>query len=185
MNKMKFSIRELCYMALFTALIAACAWISIPLPGGVPITLQTFAVMLAGIILGAKKGTISVLIYVLLAMAGVPVLASFAGGAGAVFGATGGFILSFPVMPVIIGLFNKIGEDRNNNLMLPIGLVSAVIVNYICGMIYFSIFTSSSLIVAFTLCVLPFILGDIAKMLLAVALGKSVKLVLKRAGAAI
>ena len=185
MNKMKFSVRELCYMALFTALIAACAQISIPLPTGVPITLQTFAIMLAGIILGAKKGTISALIYVLLAMVGVPVLAHFTGGAGVVFGMTGGFILSFPIMPLIIGLFNKIGEVKNNKLLLPIGLVSAVIVNYICGMIYFSIFTSSSLMVAFTACVLPFILGDTAKIVLAIVLGKNVKHVLKKEGATI
>ena len=181
MNKMKFSVRELCYMALFTALIAACAQISIPLPTGVPITLQTFAIMLAGIILGAKKGTIATLVYVLLAMVGTPILANATGGVGIVFGRTGGFILSFPIMPLIIGFFNKIGEDKSNKFLLPIGIVLAVIVNYICGMIYFSIFTSSSLIVAFTACVLPFILGDTVKIVIAIVLGKSVKLMLKRA----
>ena len=181
MNKMKFSVRELCYMALFTALIAACAQISIPLPTGVPITLQTFAIMLAGIILGAKKGTIATLVYVLLAMVGTPILANATGGVGIVFGRTGGFILSFPIMPLIIGFFNKIGEDKSNKFLLPIGIVLAVIINYICGMIYFSIITSSSLIVAFTACVLPFILGDTAKIVIAIILGKSVKLVLKRA----
>jgi len=172
-------------MALFTALIAACAQISIPLPSGVPITLQTFAIMLAGIILGAKKGTIATLVYVLLALAGTSVLANFTGGVGVVFGRTGGFILSFPVMPLIIGLFNKIGEDKSNKLLLPAGIATAVILNYICGMIYFSIFTSSSLIVAFTACVLPFIPGDTAKIILAIALGKSIKLVLNKAGATI
>jgi len=168
-------------MALFTALIAACAQISIPLPTGVPITLQTFAIILAGIILGAKKGTIATLVYVLLAMLGAPVLANFTGGAGIVFGITGGFVLSFPVMPLFIGLFRKAGEDKNNKLLLPIGTVFAVIVNYICGMIYFSIFTSSSLIVAFTACVLPFILGDIAKIFIAITLGKKVKIILNKA----
>jgi biotin transport system substrate-specific component len=185
MEKIKFSTRDLCYMAMFTALIAACAFISFPLPTGVPVTLQTFAIMLAGIILGAKKGTISVLAYILLAVIGVPVLANFTGGAGVVFGMTGGFILSFPIMPLIIGLFDKAGEVKGMKFLLPLGLVSAVIINYICGMIYFSLFTSHSLIVAFNACVLPFILGDIAKMVLAMVLGKSVKLVLKRTGAAI
>jgi biotin transport system substrate-specific component len=185
MEKMKLSTRDLCCMAIFTALIAACAQISIPLPTGVPITLQTFAIMLAAIILGAKKGTISVIVYVLLAVTGVPVLANLTGGAGVVFGMTGGFILSFPIMPLIIGLFNKASEAKNVKFLLPLGLITAVTVNYICGMIYFSLFTSSSLMVAFTACVLPFILGDIAKMVLAIVLGKSVKLVLKRTGATI
>jgi biotin transport system substrate-specific component len=185
MEKMKFSVRDLCYMALFTALIAACAQISIPLPTGVPLTLQTFAIMLAGIKKKKKKGTISVLMYVLLAVMGVPILANFTGGAGVVFGMTGGFVLSFPIMALIIGLSDKLSNIKTNKFLLPIGLVTAVIVNYICGMIYFSIITSSSLMAAFIACVLPFILGDIAKMVLAVALGKSVKLVLKKTGATI
>jgi len=168
-------------MALFTALIAACAQISIPLPTGVPITLQTFAIMLAGIILGAKRGTIATLVYVLLAIVGTPVLANFTGGAGIVFGITGGFILSFPIMPLTIGLFNKAGEDKSNKLLLPVGTVLAVIVNYICGMSYFSIFTSSSLVVAFSACVLPFILGDTAKVFIAIAIGKKVKIILNKA----
>ena len=93
-TKSKIEIRDICYIAIFTAIIAVMAQISIPLPGGVPLTLQTLAVPLAGIILGAKRGTMSTIIYILLAMAGVPVLAGFSGGAGVVFGVTGGFIIS-------------------------------------------------------------------------------------------
>ena len=79
------NVKDICYIAIFTAIIAIMAQISIPLPGGVPLTLQTLAVPLAGIILGAKRGTLSTLVYILLAMVGVPVLAGLSGGIGVVF----------------------------------------------------------------------------------------------------
>ena len=81
-NKHSFSVVDLCYIAMFTTLIAVLAQVSIPLPGGVPLTLQTFAVPLAGLILGAKRGTVSALLYVLLGAVGVPVFANFTGGLG-------------------------------------------------------------------------------------------------------
>ena len=75
MNRQSTGIKDIIYIAVFTAIIAVLAQISIPMPGGVPMTMQTFAVPLAGIVLGAKRGTISTLIYVLLGFIGVPVFA--------------------------------------------------------------------------------------------------------------
>ena len=100
----KINVRDFCYISAFTAIIAVMAQISIPLPAGVPLTLQTLAVPLAGIVLGAKRGCVSTLLYVLLAAVGVPVLANMTGGIGYVFGITGGFIISFPVMALLSGL---------------------------------------------------------------------------------
>jgi len=173
-----FTARDLCQTALFTALIAACAQVSFPLPGGIPVTLQTFAVMLAGIVLGAKKGTLAVLIYILLAAIGIPVLSNMTGGLGIVFGRTGGFILSFPIMTVITGF----AESRRNKLLLAAGLISAVIVNYISGTVYFSLLTGSGLRTAFMVCVLPFIAGDAVKMVMAAVFGRSLKAILKKTG---
>ena len=93
-RKSSLSVTDLCYIALFTALIAVLAQISIPLPGGVPLTLQTLAVPLAGIVLGPRRGTFSTLLYVLLGAIGIPVFANFTGGLGIVLGVTGGFIIS-------------------------------------------------------------------------------------------
>ncbi len=81
-NNSSSYIRDICYIALFTALIAVLAQISIPLPGGVPLTLQTFAVPLAGLVLGSKRGTIATAVYVLLGAVGVPVFAGFSVGRG-------------------------------------------------------------------------------------------------------
>ena len=80
MMKTKYSIQDLCGIAILTAVTAVMAQISIPMPFGVPLTMQTFAVTLAAIILGAKNGMISMMIYILLGAVGVPVFANFGGG---------------------------------------------------------------------------------------------------------
>ena len=87
------SIRSVCQIALFAAIIAVCSQIQIPLT--VPFTMQTFAVFSALAILGGKNGTISILIYIALGAIGVPVFAGFSGGIGVLFGTTGGYILGF------------------------------------------------------------------------------------------
>ena len=94
MQNSKISIQDICSIAIMTAITVVLAQISIPMPLGVPMTMQTFAVTLAGIVLGAKRGAISMIIYVLLGAIGVPVLANFSGGFQHLIGPTGGFSLS-------------------------------------------------------------------------------------------
>jgi biotin transport system substrate-specific component len=171
MKNHKISIRELCYIAVFTAIITVCSQISIPLPVGVPMTLQTFAIPLAGMILGKKHGTLSTVIYVLLGLVGVPVFAGFAGGLGTVFGRTGGFILSFPIMALLAG----IGNEKNNNVWLVSWLVLGAAVNYLCGALMFSFVASTNLITSFVYVVVPFIPTSIVKIALVALVGKSVK----------
>ena len=81
MQKSKISIQDICSIAIMTALIAVMAQISIPMPLGVPMTMQTFAITLAGIVLGSKRGALSAIVYLLLGAVGVPVFAGFSGGA--------------------------------------------------------------------------------------------------------
>ena len=104
MQKTNFKTLDLCMIGVVTAVIVIMAQISIPMPLGVPMTMQTFAITLAGIILGSKKGAVASLIYVLLGAVGVPVFANFSGGYQLLVGPTGGFIISFPIMAFIIGL---------------------------------------------------------------------------------
>ena len=163
-------------MAVFTAIIAVMAQIVIPMPFLVPMTLQTLAIALAGVMLGAKKGTIATVVYVLLGAAGAPVFAGLNGGLAAVFGPTGGFILSFPLLALSVGL----GADQNNKLWLWSGLIAGVIINYLCGVIYFSIYTSNDLITSITACVLVFIPTDIIKILTAGFLGIKMRKILIR-----
>ena len=90
---MKFSTRDLCFCAIGAALIAVCAWISIP--ADVPFTLQTFAIFTVCGLLGGKRGTVSVLVYLLLGAVGAPVFAGFRGGFASLLGTTGGYLVGF------------------------------------------------------------------------------------------
>ena len=170
--KSKLSIKDLCLIALFTAFTAVMAQLAIPLPLGVPITLQTFAVCLVGIVLGSKKGFLSILIYILLGAVGVPVFAEFSGGLNNVFGATGGFILSFPAMAYIVGL----GTEKTKKLSgLILAMTIATIVNFLAGTIMFMFIMKSDLWFTLSACVFPFIPGAIIKCAAAASLGKIIK----------
>ena len=152
----KLSVREICFIAIFTAIIAVCAQIAIPMPGGVPFTLQTWAISLAGVLLGAKHGVIAVLAYILLGAVGVPVFANFQGGLGIILGRTGGFILSFPLLVLIVGL----GAKRQRLIWLIAALLIGTVVNLFTGMVYFSFVMGVNLPTAFVLAVRPFLLPE-------------------------
>jgi len=174
------SVQDLCIIAIFAAIIAVMAQIIIPMPLGVPMTLQTLAIMLAGVMLGAKKALISTILYVLLGAVGAPVFAGFAGGFGIVLGPTGGFIMSFPLLALAVG----IGAEKSNknpnrtpiaSLYLWGGLTIGVLFNYLCGVVYYSIYTSNSLLTSFIACVLIFIPTDILKIAIAGLLGIKIR----------
>lgn len=105
--------RDLTYVALGVAVVTVCAWISIPV-GDVPFTLQTLAVAAIGGILGWKKGLLTILIYILLGLVGVPVFAGFKSGVPALMGATGGYIFGFAFAVVISGLAKLIPVKTNS-----------------------------------------------------------------------
>ena len=176
MDKKTLSTRDLCFVGIFTAIIVVMAQLSVPMPYGVPMTLQTLAIPLAGVILGAKNGTFSTLVYVLLGAIGVPVFAGFTGGLGIVIGSTGGFILSFPIMALTAG----IGADKGSKIWLAAGLLVGAVINYLCGMFMYSFVTGSDLQKAFVACVLPFIPTAIIKAVLAGVLGLNIRNALVR-----
>ncbi len=168
-NSTKISTKDLCMIGLWTAVIAVMSQFSIPMPMGVPMTLQTFAITLSAIVLGSKKSTIATGIYVLLGAIGIPVFANFSGGLSIVVGPTGGFILSFPIMAFIIGLGSEYGL-KNKGIFIG-ALVSGTVINYIVGVLMFCIITKSPLETGIMACVLPFIPTAIIKAVLASLLG--------------
>ena len=93
---------EMTFIAIFVVLIAICSWISIPT--AVPFTLQTFAISMTVLMLGGRRGTISILVFILLAAIGVPVLSGFSGGLGVLLGPTGGYILGFLLTALVYWL---------------------------------------------------------------------------------
>lgn len=166
-NKPRTAVKDMVFTAMFAALIAVCSIISIPI-GEVPVTLQTFAVCLTAAMLGWKRGTLAVFIYILLGAIGVPVFAGMSGGIGILAGPTGGYIIGFILTSLIVGF----AADRwaRKALSLAITMVAGVLACYVTGTIWFMVVTGMGLVESLMLCVVPFLLFDAAKIALAVLL---------------
>ena len=173
----KLSTKDICCIALFTAVIVIMAQISIPMPMGVPMTMQTFAITLAAVVLGAKLSTFSTLIYILIGAIGVPVLAGFSGGLDKFVGPTGGFLISFPLMAFIIGF--GVEHRKAFKGAYVVALVVGTVANYVVGVVMFCVLTKSPVMTGITACVVPFIPTAIIKAILASVLGFEIRKRLK------
>lgn len=165
----KFRTIDLAYIAIGAALITICAWISIPLTA-VPFTLQTFGVFFVLSALGGKRGTYSILVYILLGAVGVPVFAKFSSGIGILFGNTGGYILGFLFTGLIYILMTKL--FGNKRLTAIIALVLGLAVCYAFGTAWFMyLYTKENgavtLGTVLSWCVFPFVIPDLIKLALA------------------
>lgn len=172
MKNSKITTQDICSIAIMTAVTAVLAQISIPMPFGVPMTMQTFAVALSAVILGSKRGAAAMCIYVLLGAIGAPVFAGFSGGFQNIIGPTGGFIISFPLMAFIIGLGVKYRKKKG---MFTLFLILGTAANYVIGVAVFCILMHSSVMAGFSACVLPFIPTDVIKIALASVLGFQIR----------
>ncbi len=167
---------DMAYIAVFTVLIAICSWISIPMT--VPFTLQTFAVFLSVSILGGRRGTMAVLVYVLLGAVGIPVFAGFTGGPGIILNTTGGdiigFILSAPIMWLTENLFGK--KLPVQILSMVLGLLACYAVGTVWFMFVYMRQTGAvGLGTVLGWCVIPFIIPDAVKIALALMLGNTLR----------
>ncbi|MEZ5334515.1 MAG: biotin transporter BioY [Methanolobus sp.] len=161
----KNDTRKMVFASMFAALMAVGAYIRIPVPvSPVPITLQTLFVLLAGAMLGKKWGTISVIVYLLLGIAGLPVFSGGSSGLGVIFGPTGGYIIGFVFGAFIIGLlFDRYGREKiHYNILF---MLAGLFVIYAFGI--FQLMTLASLTFAETLALglIPYIPGMILKVL--------------------
>lgn len=172
---------KLVLAALFAALTAVCSQLAIPLT--VPINLALFAVHLAGALLGAKWGVLSMLVYVLLGLVGVPVFASFGSGPAILFGKTGGYILGYVLCAAIVGfLSSRFGRSLPK---LCAYMVLGVAVCYAFGTVWFMFVTGMSLSLSLTYCVIPFLPGDAVKIALAALLALRLEKPLRAMGLAL
>lgn len=177
----KFRVLDISYIALLAALLAVCAWITIPLPM-VAFTLQTMGVFLALILLGGKRGTTAVLVYILLGAMGLPVFSGFRGGFGVLFGATGGYIFGFIFTALAYwAITARLGETLPVQIF---ALILGLVLCYAVGtgwymLMYLQDGQSIALGAALLGCVVPFILPDLGKLALALFLGRRLKPFLK------
>ena len=126
---------DMVYIAVFAVLIAICSWISIPTV--VPFTLQTFAIFLSIGILGGKRGTLAVLVYILLGLMGIPVFAGFSGGIGVLAGNTGGYIMGFLLSALVMWVMEKILGRKL--WVLALSMIIGLVVCYAFGTAWFMI----------------------------------------------
>ena len=160
-NVIRSGFREICEIALMAAVMAVCSWISIPTT--VPFTLQTFGVFMAVRLLGGRNGTIAIMLYLLVGLVGMPVFAGFSGGASALIGPTGGYLIGFLF---ISGLYWALEKHLNKWLLKDITLYAGLLLCYAAGTAWFMYTTGNSLITSLTWCVLPFLLPDAGKLIL-------------------
>lgn len=157
---MKLSIREQILAAVFAAVIAIFAQITIPL-GLVPLTLQTFIVGVVASLLGSRVGTWSVLIYLLLGAIGLPVYAGGSSGIGALFGPTGGYLISFLVAAFVIGKF--IEKTNSSFLSVVVANTIGTIIPLFIGTVWLKYAVAISFTQAFAQGFVPFILAGVIK----------------------
>ncbi len=173
-TKKIITAKTVAYVAICIALNAVCSWLTIPF-FSIPFTLQTFSIFFTLRFLGAKKGTFTIFLYILLGLIGVPVFSGFKSGVTALAGATGGYILGFLLSGLVYLIF-----DRKNNLLRIVGLFVGLILCYAGGTIWFVFVYGNSgkemsYLTALTLCVFPFIVPDIIKISLAILLSDLLK----------
>lgn len=191
-------------ISLMVAVTAVMAQLAIPMPAGVPMTLQTLAVTFAGAILGQKQGTLAMVVYLLIGTVGVPVFSSFTGGAAVLVGPTGGFLWSFPIMAMIIGygadkevqnapstagyhkdadtpsdmgLHNNVAPTRHKNgsARFWFFIILGTAINYFVGTAAFCYITGAGISAGIAACVIPFIPTTIIKALLGGILGLRIR----------
>ena len=177
-TKTKSSAYALAMVGVMTAVTCVLAPMSVPV-GDVPITLTNLVVYFSLYLLGWKRGSASVLVYILIGMAGLPVFSGFSGGLGKLVGATGGYIVGFLPMAVIAGW----AIDRSRSRVFHLGgMLLGTAVCYALGTAWYCFLTHNPLQAALWTCVIPFVPFDLGKMAAAMAVGPVLRSRLARAG---
>lgn len=160
------------YIALMAVLISACSWLSVP--SVIPFTMQTFGVFAALLLLGGKRGSIAVALYILMGAVGLPVFSNFTGGVGRLMGPSGGYIFGFLLTALCYWVMTALLGDR---LWIKIlALTAGLVLCYAFGTLWFvEVYSRSEpigIMSALSMCVFPFIVPDAIKMALALAVEK-------------
>ena len=175
-NNINSKVIDIIFIALFVAIIAVCSQIIIPF-GQIPFTLQTLAVLLSASLLGAKRGSCSVFIYILLGAVGLPVFSGFSGGLSFLLGPTGGYIIGFLFTAFIVGFITEKLGDKHWVLALSMAL--GILVCYAFGTMWFCIIMKRDILYGLLWCVVPYIIPDVIKIVFSVFLVKRFQKVIK------
>lgn len=172
--------KTLVLTGLMAALICILSPLSFPLPfSPVPISFGTLAIYFSAYVSGPKKGSLSVLIYILLGLAGLPVFTGFMGGPGKLFGPTGGYLIGYLFLALICGFFADKWHGKWQPALL--GMLLGTLVCYLFGTVWLAFQTNISFLSALVAGVLPFLPGDLVKIAAAMLLGGTLRKALMRA----
>ena len=160
-------VRQVGLVIGFSLLTALAAQVVIPI-GPVPITGQTFAVLLTGALLGPRLGAMAMIAYLIEGASGLPFFAGGQFGLVHLMGPTGGYLVAFPAAAYITGAFAEHGWDRRFFSAAAAMAIGSIVI-IVCGCVWFSLLTHTSIVNAVRVTVAPFILGDVVKILLAAA----------------
>lgn len=175
---LKLGLRELVMAGVFVALTTVLGYLVIPLPfSPVPITGQTFAVMLAGSLLGWRAGLVSMGLFVFLGLVGIPVFAGGAAGPGILLGPRGGYILSFPLAALMIGLLVQYSRRQGWGTFFVAHLAGGIILVYSLGVTQLALVTGMTWKAAAIAGAIPFILGDVLKAAVAAEVARRIHLI--------
>lgn len=174
-----FSTRQLAVVGVMTAVTCILAPFSLPI-GPIPISLTNLAIYFALYTLGAKYGCISYLVYLLIGFIGVPVFSGFTSGPGKLLGPTGGYLIGFLPMALIAGII--IDKFISSRIICLLGMIGGTVVAYVFGTAWLACQAHMDWKAALMAGVIPFIPGDIVKMVLAMLAGPQIRKQLVRAG---
>ncbi len=165
---------------LMTAVLCVIAPMSIPLPGGVPLSLANLAILLTVYLLGGRAGVVSSMLYLLLGAVGLPVFSGFSGGIGVLIGPTGGFLVGYLLLAMLAGAFVRGDETGRGRCAL--GMVLGLFAAYVPGVFWFAYVSGVGPARAAVVCVLPFLPGDALKLGLTLWIGPRVREAIRRSG---
>lgn len=179
----KFSTQDIILAGMFAAVLAIISQISIPMPSGIPLTIQVFGIALTGVVLGWRLSLLSTITYILIGAVGLPVFAGFRGGLESLTGLTGGYILSWPIMIVFCGIRLDF-PNKPLNLILSILLsLTGLMINEAAGILQWAALAGDKSIQAiFTYSLVAFIPKDIIITIAAVILGRQIRKLLIHSG---
>lgn len=173
--------KNLALIGLMSAVLCILGPMSLPIPiSPVPISLGMLGVYLTVYILGMKKGTISICIYILLGIIGLPVFTAFGSGIGKVMGPTGGYLVGYIFIALIFGFF--IDKWKTNQVLIFLGMILGTAVCYLLGTAWLAMQGGMSFSAALAAGVIPFIPGDLAKIIITMLVAAPVRKALWKAG---
>lgn len=176
--KSGLTVSQIAVIGVMTAVTCVLAPLSLPI-GPVPISLTNLAIYFSLYTLGTMKGTISYLVYLLLGLVGLPVFSSFTSGPGKLFGPTGGYLIGFIPMAIIAGLV--IDRYINKRVVCLLGMIAGTAICYLFGTVWLAYQANMGFQAALMAGVIPFIPGDLIKMVFAMLIGPQIRSQLKRA----